>query len=147
MNLVIIWWHSLFLFYHNISLKVEVWASSFSVFMIGYDLLLVSGACNSAGYKFLRDWELPWCSCNYAADLWRQIIGSPRLDDHIKKPDLLSFYIASKLPVSDSRRQELLEIDGISYRLRREIQILESFNLIHCKNCLVRGSFEALIFF
>ncbi|ONK79086.1 uncharacterized protein A4U43_C01F2800 [Asparagus officinalis] len=70
-----------------------------------------------------------------AADLWRQIIGSPRLDDYTKKPDLLSFYIASKLPVSESERQELLEIDGISYRLQKEIQLLKSFNLICCKNC------------
>lgn len=93
-----------------------------------------------AGYKFLRTWELWWRSCNdYSADLWKKIIGSPSLDDYIKKPDILSFYIASKLPVSESRRQDLLEIDGISYRLQKEIQFLKSFNLIRCKNCLVRG--------
>lgn len=69
------------------------------------------------------------------ADTWAQIIRSPRLDAYMQKPDLLSFYVASKLPVSESRRQELLEIDGISYRLQREIQLLRSFNLIHCKNC------------
>ncbi|EHA8589614.1 Protein cereblon [Cocos nucifera] len=71
-----------------------------------------------------------------AADLWKQIIGSPNMDDYIRKPDLLSFHIASKLPMSESTRQELLEIDGISYRLRREIQLLKGFNLIRCKNCL-----------
>ncbi|XP_010915397.1 uncharacterized protein [Elaeis guineensis] len=71
-----------------------------------------------------------------AADLWKQVIGSPNMDDYIRKPDLLSFYIASKLPMSESTRQELLEIDGISYRLRREIQLLKGFNLIRCKNCL-----------
>lgn len=70
-----------------------------------------------------------------AADLWQQIIGSPKLDGYTNKPDILSFYIASKLPVSESRRQELLEIDGISYRLQREIQLLKSFNLIRCKLC------------
>ncbi|XP_008809756.2 uncharacterized protein LOC103721361 [Phoenix dactylifera] len=71
-----------------------------------------------------------------AADLWKQIIGSPNMDDYIRKPDLLSFYIASKLPMSESTRQELLEIDGISYRLRREIQLLKGFNLIRCRSCL-----------
>ncbi|KAL4194194.1 hypothetical protein AMTRI_Chr05g58110 [Amborella trichopoda] len=70
-----------------------------------------------------------------AADMWKQIIGNPSLDDLVRKPDFLSFYIASKIPVSDSTRQELLEIDGISYRLRREIQLLERFDLIHCKTC------------
>ncbi|URE10398.1 ATP-dependent protease La (LON) domain [Musa troglodytarum] len=72
-----------------------------------------------------------------AADLWRKIIGNPRLDDYARKPDLLSFYIASKLPMSEATRQELLEIDGISYRLRREIQLLNGFNLIRCKGCQV----------
>ncbi|PKA57239.1 hypothetical protein AXF42_Ash002543 [Apostasia shenzhenica] len=71
-----------------------------------------------------------------AAGLWRQIIGSPNLDDYITKPGVLSFHIGSKLPVSESTRQELLEIDGITYRLRREIQLLECFNHIRCKGCL-----------
>lgn len=53
----------------------------------------------------------------------------------VKKPDLLSFYIASKIPVSESTRQELLDIDGVSYRLRREIELLESVNLIRCRHC------------
>lgn len=71
-----------------------------------------------------------------AADLWRQIIVNPRMDDHVRKPDILSFHIGSKLPMSGSVRQELLEIDGISYRLQREIQLLKAFNLIRCRNCL-----------
>ncbi|KAI0496480.1 hypothetical protein KFK09_022797 [Dendrobium nobile] len=70
-----------------------------------------------------------------AAELWKKIVGTPKLDDYIRKPDILSFHIGSKLPVSESTRQELLEIDGISYRLRREIQLLESFNHIRCKSC------------
>lgn len=71
-----------------------------------------------------------------AAELWKNIVGTPKLDDYLSKPDILSFHIGSKLPVSESSRQELLEIDGISYRLRREIQLLESFNHIRCKSCL-----------
>ncbi|XP_020594031.1 uncharacterized protein LOC110034109 isoform X2 [Phalaenopsis equestris] len=71
-----------------------------------------------------------------AAELWKKIVGAPNLDDYIRKPDILSFHIGSKLPVSESTRQELLEIDGFSYRLRREIQLLESFNHIRCKSCL-----------
>nr|CAB3464686.1 unnamed protein product [Digitaria exilis] len=72
-----------------------------------------------------------------AAELWRQIIAKPSMDDHVRKPDILSFHIGSKLPVSESVRQKLLEIDGISYRLQREIQLLKAFNLIKCRNCQV----------
>ncbi|KAL6851609.1 hypothetical protein ACP4OV_020173 [Aristida adscensionis] len=70
-----------------------------------------------------------------AADLWKQIIANPSMDDHIRKPDILSFHIGSKLPVSESVRQKLLEIDGISYRLQKEIQLLKAFNIIKCRNC------------
>ncbi|KAK1265804.1 hypothetical protein QJS04_geneDACA002637 [Acorus gramineus] len=42
-----------------------------------------------------------------AADMWKQIIGYPSMDELIRKPDLLSFYIGSKVPVSESTRQEL----------------------------------------
>ncbi|KAG8086140.1 hypothetical protein GUJ93_ZPchr0010g9420 [Zizania palustris] len=70
-----------------------------------------------------------------AADLWRQIITNPSMDDYVRKPDILSFSIGSKLPASESVRQKVLEIDGISYRLRREIQLLKAFNLIKCRCC------------
>lgn len=76
-----------------------------------------------------------YCLAQRAADLWKQIVGAPSMDGLVKKPDLLSFYIASKIPVSESTRQELLEIDGISYRLRREIELLESVDRIRCRNC------------
>ncbi|KAF0906817.1 hypothetical protein E2562_013217 [Oryza meyeriana var. granulata] len=71
-----------------------------------------------------------------AADLWRQTIVKPSMDDYVRKPDILSYHIGSKLPVSGSVRQELLEIDGISYRLQKEIQLLKAFNIIRCRNCL-----------
>ncbi|RLM93822.1 uncharacterized protein C2845_PM08G25200 [Panicum miliaceum] len=71
-----------------------------------------------------------------AADLWRQVIVNPSMDDHVRKPNHLSFYIGNNLPISLSLRQELLEIDGISYRLQREIQLLKAFNIIRCRNCL-----------
>ncbi|KAL9313473.1 hypothetical protein ACSQ67_018925 [Phaseolus vulgaris] len=70
-----------------------------------------------------------------AADMWKQIVGVPNMESLIKKPDVLSFHIASKIPVSESTRQELLDIDGIAYRLRREIELLESIDLIRCKSC------------
>lgn len=70
-----------------------------------------------------------------AAGMWKQIVGAPSMDELVKKPDLLSFHIGSKIPLSESIRQELLEIDGTSYRLRREIELLESFDRIRCKNC------------
>lgn len=69
--------------------------------------------------------------------MWKQIVGAPSMDELVKKPDLLSFHIGSKIPLSESIRQELLEIDGTSYRLRREIELLESFDRIRCKNCQV----------
>lgn len=73
--------------------------------------------------------------------MWKQIVGVPNMDGFVKNPDILSFYIASKIPVSESTRQELLEIDGISYRLRREIELLKSIDIIQCKNCKVVNSF------
>ncbi|KAM2969555.1 hypothetical protein FF2_016641 [Malus domestica] len=76
-----------------------------------------------------------YCLAQRAADMWKEIVGAPSMDRLVKKPDLLSFYIASKIPISESTRQELLEIDGISYRLRREIELLQSFDLIRCKTC------------
>ncbi|BAT78365.1 hypothetical protein LR48_Vigan04g206700 [Vigna angularis] len=70
-----------------------------------------------------------------AADMWKRIVGVPNMESLVKKPDVLSFHIASKIPVSESTRQELLDIDGIAYRLRREIELLESIDLIRCKSC------------
>ncbi|XP_044464519.1 uncharacterized protein LOC123195027 [Mangifera indica] len=70
-----------------------------------------------------------------ASDKWKQVVGTPSMESFVRKPDLLSFYIASKIPVSESTRQELLEIDGVSYRLRREIELLESFDIVQCKTC------------
>ncbi|KAL2544820.1 ATP-dependent protease La (LON) domain protein [Forsythia ovata] len=70
-----------------------------------------------------------------AADRWKHVVRAPSMDGFVMKPKLLSFHIASKIPVSESTRQELLEIDGISYRLRREIELLESFDRIRCKIC------------
>uniref|UniRef100_A0A803N855 Protein cereblon n=1 Tax=Chenopodium quinoa TaxID=63459 RepID=A0A803N855_CHEQI len=68
-------------------------------------------------------------------DMWKQVVGAPSMDGFVRKPDILSFYIASKIPISESTRQELLEINGVSYRLRREIELLEGFDRVRCKNC------------
>ncbi|MCO5612818.1 hypothetical protein L7F22_067089 [Adiantum nelumboides] len=70
-----------------------------------------------------------------AADMWRQMVELPSLNDLVQKPELLSYYIASKIPVQDATRQELLEIDGVVSRLRKEIQLLESMDRIRCKTC------------
>ncbi|KAF6141742.1 hypothetical protein GIB67_027920 [Kingdonia uniflora] len=76
-----------------------------------------------------------YCLAQRVAVMWKQMVGTPSMDDIVNKPDLLSFDIASKMPVSISVRQELLEIDGICYRLRREIELLESFDRVRCKTC------------
>lgn len=81
---------------------------------------------------------------NKFAGMWEKIVKEPSIDDLLKNPYILSFHIASKLPVSVSTRQELLDIDGISNRLRREIELLESFNCIRCKNCQVSDSAYSL---
>lgn len=75
--------------------------------------------------------------CPNLADKWKQIMGLPSMDVHVTKPDCLSFYIASRIPVSESTRQELLDIDGTSYRLRRVIELLENFDHVRCKSCQV----------
>ncbi|EPS65031.1 hypothetical protein M569_09748, partial [Genlisea aurea] len=71
-----------------------------------------------------------------AADRWKRVVKAPNLDDFLMKPDVLSFNIASRLPLSESSRQELLEIDGTSYRLRREIELLDAFDKLKCRVCL-----------
>lgn len=76
-----------------------------------------------------------YCLAQRLSDMWKKIVGTPSMDAFVRKPGLLSFHIASKIPVSESTRQELLEIDGISYRLRREIELLENFDQIKCRSC------------
>ncbi|KAL6614538.1 hypothetical protein ACP70R_036808 [Stipagrostis hirtigluma subsp. patula] len=99
-----------------------------------------SGMASQAPLSFWPRWAYEmydsYSLARRAADLWRRVIVNPSMDDHVRKPDLLSFCIGSKLPISASLRQELLQIDGISYRLQREIQLLKAFNIIRCRNCL-----------
>lgn len=71
------------------------------------------------------------------AGMWKQILKASAMEGFMKKPDVLSFQIASKIPVSESTRQELLEIDITSYRLRREIDLLDFCDRIKCKKCQV----------
>ncbi|KAI3677278.1 hypothetical protein L1987_86901 [Smallanthus sonchifolius] len=76
-----------------------------------------------------------YCLAQRLSDMWKKIVGTPSMDALVRKPGLLSFHVASKIPVSESTRQELLEIDGISYRLRREIELLENFDQVKCRSC------------
>ncbi|KAM7258239.1 hypothetical protein ACFE04_013980 [Oxalis oulophora] len=71
----------------------------------------------------------------YYGQMGKEVVKSPSMEGFVNNPNLLSFYIASKIPVSESVRQELLEIDGISYRLQREIELLESFDRVRCRTC------------
>ncbi|KAG6542344.1 hypothetical protein Mapa_016270 [Marchantia paleacea] len=70
-----------------------------------------------------------------AADMLRQMAELPRMEEMVRSPAMLSFYIASNMPLHDSTRQELLEVDGVVHRLRREIQLLESMDRLRCKTC------------
>jgi hypothetical protein len=67
----------------------------------------------------------------------RQMAELPRMEAMVRTPSLLSYYIASNMPLQDATRQELLEVDGTVYRLRREIELLESMDQLRCKRCLV----------
>ena len=78
--------------------------------------------------------------------MWRQMVEFPNLFEMVKTPEVLSYYIASKIPVQDETRQELLEIDGVVYRLQKLIQLLESLDRIRCKNCMVRSLYEVLLY-
>ncbi|KAG2591555.1 hypothetical protein PVAP13_5NG491400 [Panicum virgatum] len=102
----------------------------------GYTTKMASQAPLSFWPRWAYEMYDPYSLARRAADLWRQVIVNPCMDDHVKKPNHLSFYIGSNLPISLSLRQELLEIDGISYRLQREIQLLKAFNIIRCRICL-----------
>lgn len=68
----------------------------------------------------------------------RQMAELPRMEAMVRTPTLLSYYIASNMPLQDATRQELLEVDGTVYRLRREIELLESMDQLRCKRCMVR---------
>lgn len=76
-------------------------------------------------------------ACLLVPDMWRQMIDQPWTADGNITPELVSFYIASNMPVQDSTKQELLQTDNLVYRLRREIQLLESLERLCCKSCKV----------
>lgn len=78
------------------------------------------------------------CLWGFFLDMWKRIIGNSDVDNLVSKPDDLSFYIGSKIPVSEFSRQQLLEIRGTSYRLQKEIQLLEHFDIVRCKICQVK---------
>jgi hypothetical protein len=67
----------------------------------------------------------------------RQIADLPQLEAMVRTPTLLSYYIASNMPLQDATRQELLEVDGTVRRLRREIELLENMDQLRCKCCSV----------
>ncbi|KAG2600624.1 hypothetical protein PVAP13_5KG546200 [Panicum virgatum] len=102
----------------------------------GYSTKMASQAPLSFWPRWTYEMYDSYSLARRAADLWRQVIVNPSVDDHVRKPNHLSFHIGSNLPISLSLRQELLEIDGISYRLQREIQLLKAFNILRCRNCL-----------
>ncbi|PNY10055.1 protein cereblon [Trifolium pratense] len=105
----------------------------------GFNRCLKNIRSHKISNAFLPHWVYrmydPYWLAQRAADMWKQIIGVPSMDSLIKKPGVLSFHIASKIPVSESTRQQLLDIDGIVYRLRREIELLDSIDLIRCRRC------------
>ncbi len=67
----------------------------------------------------------------------RQMADLPRMEAMVRSPNLLSYHIASNMPLQDATRQELLEVDGTVNRLRREIELLETMDQLRCKCCSV----------
>jgi cereblon len=74
------------------------------------------------------------------SDMLRQMAELPRMEAMVQTPSILSYYIASNMPLQDSTRQELLEVDGTVHRLRREIELLECMDQLRCKCCMVRST-------
>ncbi|KAH9559676.1 hypothetical protein CY35_06G070900 [Sphagnum magellanicum] len=70
-----------------------------------------------------------------AADMLRQMADLPSMEALVQMPIPLSYYIASKLPLQDCTRQELLETEGTVNRLKREIQLLEGMDKLKCNRC------------
>jgi len=50
-------------------------------------------------------------------------------------PWAFSFWLARNLTVEDKVRQELLECESVTLRLKMEIIILEQYNIIECASC------------
>jgi hypothetical protein len=73
----------------------------------------------------------------FMTDMFRQMADLPSMVALVQMPIPLSYYIASKLPLQDCTRQELLETEGIVNRLKREIQLLEGMDKLKCNRCRV----------
>jgi hypothetical protein len=71
----------------------------------------------------------------FMTDMLRQMADLPSMEALVQMPIPLSYYIASKLPLQDCTRQELLETEGTVNRLKREIQLLEGMDKLKCNRC------------
>ncbi|GBG76201.1 hypothetical protein CBR_g21950 [Chara braunii] len=70
-----------------------------------------------------------------AADMLSELFTVNVADELIANPEACSFFVAKNLPLQDSIRQELLEMDGAVKRLWREIRIMEGLDLMKCRQC------------
>lgn len=70
-------------------------------------------------------------------DLLGQVTDLPSMEALVCKPIPLSYYIASKLPLQDCTRQELLEMESTVNRLKCEMQLLEQMDKLKCNRCWV----------
>eukprot|EP00268_Persea_americana_P013160 TRINITY_DN15739_c0_g1_i3.p1 TRINITY_DN15739_c0_g1~~TRINITY_DN15739_c0_g1_i3.p1 ORF type:complete len:558 (+),score=120.31 TRINITY_DN15739_c0_g1_i3:339-2012(+) len=84
-------------------------------------------------YRMYDSYFLAWRLADMWSDMFREEID---IYGVVNTPDILSFQIARQIPLPVFYRQELLEIVGVTNRLRREIELLEQYNLIRCKTCL-----------
>ncbi|XP_043242048.1 protein cereblon-like [Amphibalanus amphitrite] len=50
-------------------------------------------------------------------------------------PVKLSYWVAMNLPIDDTYRAMLMRLDSVVRRLRCEISIMQSFNVMHCAEC------------
>ena len=62
----------------------------------------------------------------------------PDVKDLRDDPCLFSYWLAASLPICCASRQNLLTEDNVSYRLRKELQLIASVSGIFCESCSKR---------
>eukprot|EP01102_Stenamoeba_stenopodia_P005766 TRINITY_DN1649_c0_g2_i1.p1 TRINITY_DN1649_c0_g2~~TRINITY_DN1649_c0_g2_i1.p1 ORF type:complete len:525 (+),score=127.13 TRINITY_DN1649_c0_g2_i1:331-1905(+) len=74
-----------------------------------------------------------------ARELLKSTDGSGSLEKLLvlapTEPTEFSFWLGSNIPMEDALRQELLETNSTVDRLKRELEVLQRFTFLYCKEC------------